>query len=87
VITTLHIDGMRTVHCVRAVRMALGGVPGIASADVRVGRAEVAHDGRATEQALVDAIALVGYAVREVVEERRRLDIAGPSVRADPEGS
>jgi copper chaperone CopZ len=70
--TTLRIDGMRSVHCVRAVFTALAGVEGIARADVTLGRAVVEHDGRATTARLREAVALSGYAVEESTEERPR---------------
>jgi copper chaperone CopZ len=72
VITTLTIPGMRAVYAVRAVFTALASVEGIASADVSIGRAVVDHDGRATPERLREAVALAGYEVAEVVEDRRR---------------
>ena len=71
--TTLAIEGMRSVHCVRAVFTALAAVEGIAHADVQLGRAVIEHDGRATCAALGSAIAVAGYAVRECREQRRTL--------------
>ena len=72
------IDGMRTVHCVRAVQTALTMVPGIQWCDVAVGRVEVEHDGGATEAAMRAAIHVAGFAVASVRGERR-LPIAGDS--------
>jgi copper chaperone CopZ len=72
VITTLTISGMRAVYAVRAVFTALASVEGIASADVSIGRAVIDHDGRATPERLREAVALAGYEVAEVVEDRRR---------------
>ncbi len=74
-ITTLLIDGMLSVHSVRAVYTALGMVEGITSADVQMGRAIVEHDGRATQEALRQAVELAGCEVRLASEERRRLPI------------
>ena len=74
-VTHLTLGGMRSVHCARAVYTALAGVEGIASARVVVGRATVEHDGRATADALRAAVALAGYEVLEVREERRALPI------------
>ena len=71
-ITTLDVAGMRTAHCVRAVFTALAGVPGIARADVAVGRAEIEHDGQATITLLRDAIAVAGYELLDAKEERQR---------------
>ena len=74
-VTTLFVDGMRSVHCVRAIFTALNAVEGIASAEVTVGRAVVEHDGRARRGALTEVVEALGYVVRDVVEERRRLVI------------
>ncbi|HEX8724660.1 MAG TPA: heavy-metal-associated domain-containing protein [Gemmatimonadaceae bacterium] len=71
--TRLAIPGMRSTHCVTAVFTALTAVEGIVHADVTIGAAEIEHDGRATAEALRAAIAVAGYEVGEVVEERRRL--------------
>ena len=73
--TRLRILGMSTPHCIRAVFTALTPVEGIASADVVLGSVEVEHDGRATAEALREAIAVAGYEVAEVIEERRRLPV------------
>jgi len=74
--TRLRVLGMSTPHCIRAVFTALTPVEGIHSADVVLGAVEVEHDGRATVAALREAIAVAGYEVAEVVEERRRLPVA-----------
>jgi copper chaperone CopZ len=60
---------------VRAVFTALTPVAGITSADVSIGAAVIEHDGRATLDALRDAIAESGYEVTSAEEERRRLPI------------
>ncbi len=65
------VDGMQAVHCVRAVQTALALVPGVSWCDVRMGRVELEHDGRATETALREAIAVAGFGVREIRGERR----------------
>lgn len=75
VTTTLAIDGMRSVHAVRAVFTALSGVEGIIRADVALGRAIIEHDGRATGEALRGAVAVAGYEVVGVEENRRRLPL------------
>lgn len=72
-ITRLSIPGMRNNHCVTAVFTALTAVEGITRAGVAVGAATIEHDGRATVEALRAAIAVAGYEVTEVAEERRRL--------------
>ena len=72
-VTTLKISGMTCAHCTRAVFTALSGVPGIARADVRVGTAEIEHDGSVTLAALKQAIETAGYAVAGSSENRRAL--------------
>ena len=76
-VTTIHVDGMRSVHCVRAVFTALNAVDGIASAEVSMGRAVLEHDGRASAAEVTAAVEALGYSVREVSEQRRRLVIRG----------
>ena len=73
--TTLEIEGMSCVHCVRAVVTGLGGVPGITGADVTIGRAVVDHGPHVTIARLREAIEVAGYKVKGTVEERRRLPI------------
>ncbi|MEP7383253.1 MAG: cation transporter [Gemmatimonadota bacterium] len=77
-ISTLHIDGMRSVHCARAVYTALAGVAGIDSAEVVIGRAIVEHRVALDAPALDAAIAQVGYTLRTVVHEARRLPVQPP---------
>ena len=62
---------MVAVHAKRAVFTALSGVPGVASAEVDLGRAVVDHDARATTNALKEAVALAGCEVTHVRVERR----------------
>ena len=72
------VDGMRAVHCVRAVHTALALVPGIRWCDVSVGRVELEHDGSATDAQVREAIGVAGFAVSDVRGERR-LPIVGDS--------
>ncbi|MCR4339693.1 MAG: cation transporter [Gemmatimonadaceae bacterium] len=72
-VTTLKISGMSCAHCTRAVFTALSGVPGIARADVRIGTAEVEHDGTVTLDALKQAVETAGYSVIDADENRRVL--------------
>jgi copper chaperone CopZ len=76
-VTTIEIAGMRAVHSVRAVFTALTAVEGIVSADVQLGSATIEHDGRASAEALRAAIALAGYEVTRVREDRRALPVRG----------
>ena len=71
-VTTARLGGMRSVHCARAVYTALAAVPGVTTAKVVVGQATIEHDGRATTDAIRDAIALAGYELLETSEERQR---------------
>lgn len=66
---------MHTVHCVRAVFTALGGVDGIHSADVRRGSALVDHDGSVTTAAMRDAVRAAGYDLESAEDERRSLPV------------
>jgi copper chaperone CopZ len=74
-ITRLRIGGMSCQRCVQAVFTALTPVEGIISAEVTIGAATIEHDGRATVEALREAIAVSGYDVTLAEEERRRLPI------------
>jgi copper chaperone CopZ len=74
-ITRVRIEGMSCQHCVRAVFTALAAVDGISRAEVRIGSAEVEHDGSVTVDALRDAVAVAGYSVREDDRSRRQLPL------------
>lgn len=71
-VSILTISGMIAVHSKRAVFAALAGVPGITSADVELGRAVIAHDERATSEAMGAAIESVGCAVVSIERVSRR---------------
>ncbi|MGQ0649138.1 MAG: heavy-metal-associated domain-containing protein [Gemmatimonadaceae bacterium] len=66
---------MRTVHCVRAVFQALGGVPGVQRADVTMGRAEVDHAVLVTDDVLEQALEVVGYRLRDRIDDPKRLTV------------
>jgi copper chaperone CopZ len=72
-LTRVRIAGMSCAHCVRAVFTSLAGVEGVIRADVSIGSAEVEHDGRATVEALREAIAVAGYEVVDGQTNRRAL--------------
>ena len=74
-VTTVRINGMSCSHCVRAVFTALGGVPGIARADVSIGQAVVEHDGTVSQEAIREAISIAGYDVAEFRDDRRALPV------------
>lgn len=69
--TSVTIEGMLSVHAAHAVYTALAGVEGIATADVKVGRATIEHDGRATHELITRAIEMAGYRVTDIRDERR----------------
>ena len=71
----LRVLGMSCQHCVNAVFTALTPVAGIISAEVEVGSVTVEHDGRATVDALREAIAVTGYEAVLAAEERRQLPV------------
>ena len=59
----LVIDGMGCGGCIKNVRKALEGVPGVAVEHVAVGSAVVSHDpARASRENVVEALASAGYA-------------------------
>lgn len=66
---------MSCQRCVQAVFTALTPVEGIVSATVTIGAATIEHDGRATLQALREAISVAGYDVSLVWENRRTLPV------------
>ena len=74
--TTALISGMTCAHCVRAVFTSLGGVEGIKSADVSIGRAVIEHDGTVSPEDIRAAVALAGYEVTEFKNDRRTLPLA-----------
>jgi copper chaperone CopZ len=75
--TTAIISGMTCAHCVRAVFTALGGVEGVQSADVSIGKAVIEHDGTVTNDAIRKAVEVAGYTVNDFrKDDRRRLPIA-----------
>lgn len=64
---TVQIDGMSCEHCVRAVKTALGGVPGLEVGEVKVGTAVVRFDpatADATKKAIRKAIDEEGFELR-----------------------
>lgn len=74
-ITRVRIDRMMSQRCVQAVWTALTPVPGIAHAEVGIGAAVIEHDGSASAESIREAIAVAGYEVVEVIEERRTLRV------------
>lgn len=71
----VEIDGLLSVHAVRAVWTALTGVPGILSAEVSMTGAVLDTETPVDREALAAALALAGVALRSVREERGSLPI------------
>jgi len=60
--TTLQIQGMTCMHCVKAVTQALAAVPGVDGVpEVSLEKAQAVVAGSAPAQALVDAVKNAGY--------------------------
>jgi copper chaperone CopZ len=71
--STLRIRGMHAVHAVRAIETALGGLVGVARAEVSLGEAVVEHDDTVTPAVLIAAVEVAGFEVDDWHQERRRL--------------
>ena len=74
--TTATISGMTCAHCVRAVFTSLAGVEGIERADVSIGKAVIEHDGTVTPENIRAAIAVAGYNVTDIGNDRPTLPLA-----------
>ena len=61
----LKVQGMSCGHCVKAVDEALRSVPGVQSAEVSVGSANVVADDSVQREALVAALDEAGYDVAD----------------------
>lgn len=66
----LRIDGMRTVHCVRAVFQGLAGVPGVRHADVAMGQALLDIEGDLDTDAAQAILEPLGYTIGRVTAVR-----------------
>ncbi|WP_337169679.1 hypothetical protein [Gemmatimonas aurantiaca] len=71
----VEIDGLLSVHAVRAVWTALTGVPGILSAEVSMTGAVLDTETPVDREALATALTLAGVTLRSVREERGSLPI------------
>lgn len=74
-IARLTIDGMTSVHAVRAIFTALAGVDGVARAEVGRGMATVEHDGTVTDDALREAVTIAGFDVSAIQSDRGVLPV------------
>lgn len=73
---SVQIEGLLSVHAVRAVRTALGGVPGVLTAHVSLAGAELEADRPVTEEELATALEPAGVTVRGVTVQRGTLPLA-----------
>lgn len=61
----IHIDGMSCQHCVMRVKKAIEELPGVGSASVEIGQANVTFDeSKVSRQAIDDAIIKAGYKLK-----------------------
>lgn len=74
-ITTIQISGMRTVHCVRAVRTALMALDAVDSADVQMGSVVLEHRAPIATDAIGEALSATPYAVESVATQGRTLRV------------
>lgn len=81
--TTAVIPTMRSEYCKQAVFTALTPLEGIARVEIDAtahgGTLVIEHDGRVTADALSEAIAVAGYDVADVSEDRRTLTLVDES--------
>ncbi len=69
------IEGMHSVHAVRAVEAALTPLRGITRLETSLREVVVEHDGSATCEHLTQAIATVGHRVQRCTDEPGALPI------------
>ncbi|MCO4099926.1 hypothetical protein [Gemmatimonas sp.] len=71
----VQIDGLLSVHAVRAVWTALGAVPGILGAEVTMQGAVLETDGSLDQQLLAEALAMAGVTLRSLQIEKGSLPL------------
>lgn len=71
----VQIEGLLSVHAVRAVWTALAAVPGVRHADVSMRGAVLEADGPIDRAMLADALALAGVQMVAVREEKGHLPL------------
>lgn len=81
--TTAVIPAMRSEYCKQAVFTALTPLEGIARVELDAtahgGSLVIEHEGRFTADELREAIAVAGYDVTDVTEDRRTLTLVDPT--------
>lgn len=85
--TTAIIPAMRSEYAKQAVFTALTPLDGIARVELTSGAERgtlvIEHDGRVTAEALRDAIAVSGYDVARIDEDRRALTLVDTATEDD----
>jgi len=76
----VQIDGLLSVHAVRAARTALGSVPGVESAEVSMRGAVLESEGAVAEALIAEALSMAGLTLTSL-----RCESAGLPVLGDPE--
>jgi copper chaperone CopZ len=71
----VQIEGLLSVHAVRAVRTALGAVPGVTGAEVSMRGAVLEADGPVDRACLDEALAIVGVRATDVRVEKGSLPV------------
>lgn len=73
----VQIDGLLSVHAVRAARTALGSIPGVESAEVSMRGAVLESKGAVAEAHIAEALALAGLALSSLRTEPAGLPVLG----------
>jgi len=76
----VQIDGLLSVHAVRAARTALGSIPGVESAEVSMRGAVLESEGAVGEALIAEALTMAGLELTSL-----RSEPAGLPVLGDPE--
>jgi len=71
----VQLEGLLSVHAVRAVRTALAGVPGVVGADVSMRGAVLDADAEIAPALLEEALGYAGVRVQEIRTDRGSLPI------------
>jgi len=73
----VQIDGLLSVHAVRAARTALGSIPGVESAEVSMRGAVLESEGVVEAPLIADALAMVGLTLSTLRTEPAGLTVLG----------
>ena len=64
--TTVKIEGMMCMHCVKSVEKALGAVEGVTGVTVSLEEKQAVVEGNAAQEALKAAVEEAGYEVKQI---------------------